>query len=56
MDNLDQMAREILRANDRDGFTVPTGGLYPYQWIWDSVLSALGFATFDESWACVKID
>lgn len=49
-------AIEILRCNDKGGFTVPTGGLYPYQWNWDSVFVALGFATFDESRACEEIE
>ena len=48
----DKRAREILESNDKGGFTVPTGGLYPYQWNWDSVFVALVFATFDESRAC----
>lgn len=53
---LDDKARAILRANDKGGFTVPTGGLYPYQWNWDSVFVALGFATFNESRACEEIE
>ena len=45
---LDQQARDILKANDRDGrYTIPTAGLYPYQWNWDSAFAALGFAQFD---------
>ncbi|MEL7114149.1 MAG: trehalase family glycosidase [Pseudomonadota bacterium] len=43
----DDQARAILRANDQGGYTIPTSGLYPYQWNWDSVFVALGFATFD---------
>jgi hypothetical protein len=43
-----EAARAILRANDRGGYTVPTAGLYPYQWNWDSAFSALGWMTFDE--------
>ena len=54
--NFDKRALAILRANDKGGFTVPTGGLYPYQWNWDSVFVALGFATFDESRACEEIE
>lgn len=45
--DLDQQAIEVLRQNDRGGFTVPTARLYPYQWNWDSAFVALGFATFD---------
>ncbi|MCC1492955.1 hypothetical protein [Cognatishimia sp. F0-27] len=44
---LDDQARAILRGNDRGGYTVPTDGLYPYQWNWDSAFAAWGFATFD---------
>ena len=54
--DIDKRAREILRRNDKGGFTVPTGGLYPYQWNWDSVFVALGFATFDESRACDELE
>lgn len=51
MINKESMAAEaiaILRANDRGGYTVPTAGLYPFQWNWDSAFCAMGFATFDE--------
>ena len=50
--DLDQQARDILKKNDRGGYTVPTARLYPYQWNWDSAFVALGFATFDRerSW------
>jgi len=41
-------ASEILRENDRGNYTIPTKGLYPFQWNWDSCLTALGFAAFDE--------
>ena len=40
-------ARNILIQNDRGGYTVPTAGLYPYQWNWDSAIAAMGFAEFD---------
>jgi hypothetical protein len=42
---LDKQARKILRGNDRGGYTVPTSGLYPYQWNWDSGFAAWGFST-----------
>ena len=41
-------ARRILESNDRDGHTVPTDGLYPFQWSWDSAITAMGWLTFDE--------
>ncbi|MEM7706325.1 MAG: hypothetical protein AAF358_12270 [Pseudomonadota bacterium] len=55
-EELDRQAREILLANDKGGFTIPTSGLYPYQWNWDSLFVALGFATFDESRAVKEIE
>ena len=55
--DLAQQAIEILRANDRGGYTVPTAaGLYPAQWNWDSCLVALGLAQFDEPRAVVEIE
>jgi glycogen debranching enzyme len=45
--DMDEAAREILRRNDRGGYTVPTDRLYPFQWNWDSAFVAMGFATFD---------
>ena len=56
MGSLTDRAREILRRNDRGGYTVPTAGLYPYQWNWDSCLVALGWATFDEPRAWQEIE
>ena len=47
IETLDRRAREILTANDRGGYTLPTAGLYPYQWNWDSAFAAWGFARFD---------
>lgn len=49
-------AEAILRENDRGSYTVPTKGLYPFQWNWDSCLTALGFAHFDEARAWTEID
>jgi len=48
-----QKAIDILRVNDRGTYTIPTKGLYPYQWNWDSAFIALGIATFDmdRAWA-----
>ena len=49
-------AVEILRANDRGGYTVPTAGLYPFQWNWDSAFCAIGFLSFDEPRAWEELD
>ncbi|MEO0653296.1 MAG: hypothetical protein AAFY77_00355 [Pseudomonadota bacterium] len=53
---LDEQARAILSANDRGGYTVPTAGLYPYQWNWDSAFAAWGFATFDVARAWAEVE
>jgi len=49
-------AQRILRQNDRGTYTVPTHGLYPFQWNWDSCLSAIGFGHFDEGRAWTEIE
>ena len=48
MTRLASAAQAVLRDNDRGGYTVPTRGLYPYQWNWDAAFCALGWITFDE--------
>ena len=45
--DLEREARDTLRQNDKGGYTLPTKGLYPYQWNWDSAFAAWGFMTFD---------
>lgn len=54
--HLIKRAQDVLRANDRGTYTVPTDGLYPFQWNWDSALSAIGFAHFDEARAWTEIE
>ena len=46
-------ALTVLQTNRRDGYTVPSDGLYPYQWCWDSGPIALGWAAagrWNEAW------
>lgn len=55
----DPLARDaiaILQENDRGTYTVPTRGLYPFQWNWDSCLTALGQRHFDEARALIEIE
>ncbi|MBD8878155.1 MGH1-like glycoside hydrolase domain-containing protein [Roseibium polysiphoniae] len=54
--DLDALAHTILKDNDLGGYTIPTKGLYPYQWNWDSVFVAIGFATFDLNRAWQEIE
>jgi len=56
LNELDAKARAILRTNDKGSYTVPTAGLYPYQWNWDSAFAALGFSTFDLDRAWVELE
>ena len=49
MDDLRERAVAVLRRNDRGGYSVPTDGLYPFQWNWDSGFAAMGYACFDEA-------
>lgn len=53
---LDDQARDILKKNDRGGYTIPTARLYPYQWNWDSAFVALGFLTFDRDRAWRELE
>ena len=55
-DTLFDLAVGILKENDRGSYTVPTAGLYPFQWNWDSCLTALGQAHFDEARAWTEIE
>lgn len=45
--NLLAEAAQVLTANDRGGWTVPAGELYPHQWLWDSCFIAIGLAHLD---------
>jgi hypothetical protein len=45
---LTKIAQGILLNNYKEqGFTVPSKGLYPFQWKWDSGFIAIGYAHFD---------
>ena len=55
-DPLDAAARVVLRRNDRGGYTIPTAGLYPFQWNWDSAFAAWGWATFDTDRAWREVE
>lgn len=54
--DLRERAAAILRRNDRGRYTVPTHGLYPFQWNWDSSLTALGLSHLDEERAWTEIE
>ena len=47
MDSLSQQCKDTLKANDRRTHTVPSGGIYPHQWLWDSCFAAIGWSHID---------
>lgn len=49
-------AHRILQLNDKGHYTVPTHGLYPFQWNWDSCLTALGQQQLNEHRAWLEIE
>lgn len=51
-----EQAKAVMQKNDCGSYTVPTHGLYPFQWNWDSALVALGFARYDENRALTEIE
>lgn len=55
-DELFKQAADILHLNDRGHYTVPTSGLYPFQWNWDSCLVALGQRHVDERRAWTELE
>ncbi len=54
--SLASRAAAILMENDRGGYTIPTARLYPFQWNWDSCLTALGQRHIDEPRAWLEIE
>ncbi len=49
-------AAELLRRNDRGGYTVPSPKLYPHQWAWDSAFAAIGWACLDPDRALTELE
>lgn len=55
-DKLIKKAISVLDANFQEGgFTIPSKGLYPFQWKWDSGFIAIGFAHYDVEKAKTEI-
>ena len=49
-------ASQVLQNNWRNGFTVPTARLYPFQWFWDSGFISLGWAKINLTRAMTEIE
>lgn len=52
---MQQQAIDTLNRNWRNGYTIPSGRLYPFQWNWDSGLIAIGLAHFNPERALDEI-
>ena len=51
-----KQATEVMHENDRGTYSVPTKGLYPFQWNWDSYFTALGQMQISEARAWTEIE
>jgi glycogen debranching enzyme len=49
-------AVRVLASNRRDGYTIPSETLYPFQWNWDSAFVAVGLAGVDPGAAMEEIE
>ncbi len=45
--DFESACKKILEDNQRGDYTIPAGGLYPHQWLWDSCFVAIGLANYD---------
>lgn len=56
MDYIIQNSKRILNLNWKDGFTIPTRKLYPFQWNWDSGFTSLGHSYFSVDFAIRELE
>jgi glycogen debranching enzyme len=49
-------AIDVLETNCRDGYTIPSATLYPFQWGWDSAFVAIGLSVVDPDAARREIE
>ena len=55
LEELSSIAQSILNKNWKDGFTIPTSKLYPFQWNWDSGFTSIGHSHFNLDFAIQKL-
>ncbi|HEX5456682.1 MAG TPA: trehalase family glycosidase [Candidatus Saccharimonadales bacterium] len=41
------VCQKVLDDNWRSGYTIPSSGMYPHQWLWDSCFTAIGLRHFN---------
>ena len=56
MINLIGDAERILKLNWKNGFTIPTSKLYPFQWNWDSGFISIGHSYFELDYAIQELE
>lgn len=56
MNHIFDNAKRILNLNWKDGFTIPTGKLYPFQWNWDSGFTSIGHSHFNIDFAIQELE
>ncbi|MDW3195892.1 MAG: trehalase family glycosidase [Cytophagales bacterium] len=56
MKDLKITAQSVLEQNWREGYTVPSAKLYPFQWNWDSGFIALGWMHLEEEKAMQEME
>jgi Trehalase len=54
--DLQKQAQAVLQLNWRDGYTIPSARLYPFQWNWDAGFIALGWSYTNMGYAMAEID
>ncbi len=54
--NLTEECKRVLLQNWREGYTVPSPNLYPFQWNWDSAFIALGYLHIDPEMAFQEME
>src|SRR5215469_1153083 len=53
---LEEAARAVLDDNWLGSSTVPSRGLYPHQWSWDSAFIAIGRSWYDQQRAQTELE
>jgi hypothetical protein len=51
LEELSLSAQRVLKKNWKEGFTIPTSKLYPFQWNWDSGFTSIGHSHFNLDYA-----
>ncbi len=56
IESLRERSIVTLKKNWREGFTVPSANLYPFQWLWDSGFVSMGWSLIDKDKARLELE